>query len=336
MTSTAVEQFQSQNLLEQAKMLAGSNLVPKPFRGKPADVLVATLWGAEIGLGPVSSMQFIDVIEGSPTLNAEGTCALIRRAGHSVQIEGDAQHCTIKGRRRDSGDEQTVTWTMDMARRAGLANKAVWKSYPEAMLYSRAIKQIARSLFPDVQMGMSYAPEEVASFAAPELMDQPEVLIRGASVRPTGNGGRDSLPSQDLAPQQIDAAPEPTSAAPTDAPEPVVDVKSRTSFPPPGQKAEPAAEFTEADETLADTVEMKTLRHEFNKLDEQSLLGLADAWKAAGIKSIKNPSARLTKEQFAAALGLVLDAVEAQAEREAAADADAEFVQQALEGGDAA
>lgn len=166
--TTAIEQFQGISLIDQAKMLAGSNLVPKAFRGKPADILVATLWGAEVGLGPIASMNFIDVIDGTPTMNAEGGSALIRRAGHSLTIVGTSERCEVKGKRRDSGDEMTVVWTIEDAKRAKLATKDNWSKYPRAMLRSRAVSEIARALFSDVFMGITYSPEEVESFSAPQ------------------------------------------------------------------------------------------------------------------------------------------------------------------------
>ncbi|HUR18861.1 MAG TPA: recombinase RecT [Acidimicrobiales bacterium] len=150
--------------MTQADMLARSNLVPKAFRGKPADVLVAMMLGQELGLGPMATMSMVDVIEGNATLNAEGKVSLVRKAGHSINGEALATKATARGKRRDTGDEMTVEWTIQMAQRAGLAGKAVWKQYPEAMLWSRAVSQLCRMLFPDVLAGLSYTPEEVEAF----------------------------------------------------------------------------------------------------------------------------------------------------------------------------
>ena len=42
--------------------LADSDMVPKDFKGKPGNCLVAIQWGMEIGLKPLQAMQNIAVI----------------------------------------------------------------------------------------------------------------------------------------------------------------------------------------------------------------------------------------------------------------------------------
>jgi hypothetical protein len=58
-----------------------------------------------------------------------------------------------------------------MAQRAGLANKQVWKAYPEAMLWARAVSQLCRMLFPDCFAGGTYTPEEAPDADYVELED---------------------------------------------------------------------------------------------------------------------------------------------------------------------
>lgn len=155
---------------QQAEVLSRSNIVPSAYRGKPADIMVAILWGHDLGLGPIPALKFIDVIEGEPALNTEARIALIRKAGHSISGSTSATKAVITGKRADTGDEMTVEWTIEMAQRAKyktgdtwkpLAEKNTWKSYPEAMLWARAASQLGRMLFADVTLGLSYSPEEV-------------------------------------------------------------------------------------------------------------------------------------------------------------------------------
>ena len=61
-----------------ADMLAGSELVPKDFRGKPANVLVAVQWGVELGLQPMQALQNIAVINGRPSLWGDAVWALVK------------------------------------------------------------------------------------------------------------------------------------------------------------------------------------------------------------------------------------------------------------------
>lgn len=48
--------------------LANSDLVPKDFKGKPANCLIAIQWGAELGLKPLQAVQNIAVINGRAAL----------------------------------------------------------------------------------------------------------------------------------------------------------------------------------------------------------------------------------------------------------------------------
>ncbi len=144
-----------------ASMLARSDMVPKAYRNHPENVILAALTGKSLGWDVTTAMRFVHVVEGKPTISAEGMVALVRRAGHSLSGESGDQQATVKGRRGDTGDEMSVTFTMAQARTAGLANKQVWKSYPSSMLWARAVSQLCRMLFPDVLLGASYTAEEL-------------------------------------------------------------------------------------------------------------------------------------------------------------------------------
>lgn len=319
---TAIEQFQGQSLMAQAEMLSKSGIVPKAFRGKPADVLAACLWGAEIGLGPMASMGYIDVIDGNPTLNTEGRMALVRRAGHSVVIEADDQHATVTGKRRDTGDAQTVTFTIAMAQRAGLAGKQVWKAYPEAMLTSRALSQLCRNLFPDVMMGMSYAPEEAASFAAPGMLDNDaaELAQRTSGALPSADNDRggDSPTRKDgVAGDRVgpSTGAGPTKSPPRQLPPPnvdgntgeIIDVTTQSpptrAFPPPGQRTtadntrdlmrELEEPFKDAESTLAPAPDVRDLMKTYGALDADAKAAYDAAITDAGVSWPKSPKAVL-------------------------------------------
>lgn len=154
-------------------LIAATAFVPDSFRDKTTglikanDVMAAIAYGHEIGLGPMQAVQSFDVIKGKPTLKPETMRALIRAAGHSlVRIEATAERVTFKGRRADTGDEETVTYTWDDAKAMGLTGKDNWKNQPRAMLTARCTGEIGRSLFSDVLMGASYTPEELGDDGA--------------------------------------------------------------------------------------------------------------------------------------------------------------------------
>jgi hypothetical protein len=142
--------------------LAQSGFVPAPFRNKPDEIMAALAYGHELGLGPMQSLQSFDVIQGKPTLKPETMRALIRRAGHTLlRTEATSDHVTFYGKRRDTGEEETVTFTLEDARLMGLLGKDNWTKQPRAMLTARCTAEIGRSLFSDVLMGASYTPEEM-------------------------------------------------------------------------------------------------------------------------------------------------------------------------------
>lgn len=55
---------------------------------------------------------------------------------------------------------------MEMGKRAGLTSKDVWKSFPESMLFARALTDGVRTFCPDVMMGHNaYTTEELGAEA---------------------------------------------------------------------------------------------------------------------------------------------------------------------------
>jgi len=124
-----------------AQKIANTPFVPSAFRGKPEAVFAAILYGDELGLGPMQSLNSIHVIEGKPSMAPDS--------------------------------EATVEWSMKDAQQAGLAGRGAWKTYPRAMLLARATSEICRMIFSDCIMGLSYTPEEASSIAGVEWNDTP-------------------------------------------------------------------------------------------------------------------------------------------------------------------
>jgi hypothetical protein len=143
--------------------------VPKAMQGKPEHVLACVLYGNELGLGPMQSLNSIHVIEGRAAASPELMRALVAKAGHRIDVtENTNDTCVMKGTRFDTGAEATVTWTLEDAKNANLTGKDNWKKYPRAMLVARATSELCRLLFPDIIAGLSYTPEEMESVAATE------------------------------------------------------------------------------------------------------------------------------------------------------------------------
>jgi len=145
-----------------ATQIARTQFVPKAMQGQPASVAAAILTGREMGIGPMTSLRGIDVIEGRPSLTSEMLAARIFAAGHRIEWRAVTdERVTVRIERGDGLSEAEVTWTMHDARRAGLAGKSNWQKYPRAMLRARALSECAQLACPDVALGLDVvAPVE--------------------------------------------------------------------------------------------------------------------------------------------------------------------------------
>lgn len=141
-------------------IVADSELVPKDYRGKPGNVLVAIQMGADIGLAPMQAIQNIAVINGRPSLWGDAMLAVCM------------PHCTVD----ETFDDKTMTATCVITRNgnvytrtfskadavlAGLWDKAgPWKQYPKRMLQMRARGFGLRDTCADVLRGLQSAEEQ--------------------------------------------------------------------------------------------------------------------------------------------------------------------------------
>jgi len=216
-----------------AGKIANTNFVPKALRGKPAETAACILTGREIGIGPMESLQKINVIDGRPSLASELMRSLVLRAGHLIEFTmlTDSK-VTIRGKRQGSETWTELTWTMQDAQRIGVAGKDVWKKYPRAMLSNRATSELCRLIFPDALGGISYTPEEIED----EATESQTVKVTRSESKPTR--------------VQRAKAPEPV-APPLDdivdadivEPDPVVvDHSPKVYVPEPQEPTEPAAD----------------------------------------------------------------------------------------------
>lgn len=147
--------------IEFSKYMADSDLVPRDFKGKPGNCLIAMQWGAEVGLKPMQALQNIAVINGRPALWGDAVIALVRGSPlcEYVSESNDGSTATCRVKRRGEA-EQVRTFSMDDARSAGLIGKqGPWSQYPKRMLQMRARAFALRDVFPDVLRGLPVAEE---------------------------------------------------------------------------------------------------------------------------------------------------------------------------------
>ena len=159
-------------LMEFAKIIAQSGMVPDAYRGKPGDIVAAVMIGHDVRLSPMQALLHIAVIRGKPCLFGDGFLAVV--TGHPAfagirewsentnTVKGGGMnpdgvaYCSVK-RVLPTGEVQEVvrSFSVDDAKRASLwGNKGPWSQYPERMLQMRARSFACRDCFPDALKGI--------------------------------------------------------------------------------------------------------------------------------------------------------------------------------------
>lgn len=132
---------------------------------KPEEAAIILMTGMELGLTPMQSLRGIYIVEGRPVLAADTMVAIVTRSGacrYWRTIETTSERCTIETQRVDDDTIYRRTWTMEDAKRAGLAGKGTWSKYPAAMLRHRVAADMAREIYAEILLGM-YDPDEIST-----------------------------------------------------------------------------------------------------------------------------------------------------------------------------
>lgn len=166
-----------------AQLFAQSDLVPKGYRGRPADILVAIQYGMEVGLPPMSALHSIYITNGRPNLWGDGFLAVIMA---SPPYHDHDEYYMVGGERRDllvaadlTKDDtmavctfwrkdkpnrpRTASFSIAQAKKARLWTKeGPWQEYPDRMLKFRARDDAGHDAFPDVLRGVATGAGVVA------------------------------------------------------------------------------------------------------------------------------------------------------------------------------
>nr|WP_275434468.1 hypothetical protein [Corynebacterium kefirresidentii] len=144
-----------------ATVLCNTQMVPQTFRGKPDDGAAAILYGAELGLKPQQALQQVFVIHGQPAIYARTMVALLKGKGYKFKtVESSDESVTVRGV-APSGEQESSTWTIDRAKKAGYTSNKRYQTDPQAMLYAKAASEVSRRLAPNVLLGIKYAAEDL-------------------------------------------------------------------------------------------------------------------------------------------------------------------------------
>jgi hypothetical protein len=240
-TSKAIS-FAPQNL-EQAisfsKLVATSDLVPKDYKGKPGNVLIAIQMGAEVGLAPMQALQSVAVINGRPSLWGDGALAVVQThpdyEWHKEWVEGTGEKmvavCQVK---RNGSEVHETRFSVDDAKTAKLWGKrgyngqdTPWITSPKRMLAMRARAFALRDKFSDALRGLAIA-EEVQDY----IPQTPRTINAAVAPANLSDLSPSEEPNRGHGEEGFSQAPPPASAeAPQSLPEPTVEPKQPETTP---------------------------------------------------------------------------------------------------------
>lgn len=137
----------------------------------PEQATAIMLKGYELGLGVTSSFEFIQVIEGKPSLSPRGALALIQSKGVLDGFEvtdlrdNEGKYLGAKCYMKRGNTEYTAQFSLEDAKRAGLTEGSPtgsgkrgygnWEKYPTNMCTWRAIGFAADVVCPDITGGLT-------------------------------------------------------------------------------------------------------------------------------------------------------------------------------------
>jgi hypothetical protein len=148
-----------------AELASTSDLMPRDYKGKPANIMIAVQMGSELGLAPMQAIQSIAVINGRPGVWGDGMIGLCRQSPlcEDIQehIEGEGENETAVCIAKRKGASPVVgRFSVADAKKAGLWGKqGPWQQYPRRMLQNRARGFALRDAFSDLLRGLKTVEE---------------------------------------------------------------------------------------------------------------------------------------------------------------------------------
>lgn len=200
-----------------ARGMAAGGFIPDHWmRDKNSEQAVAAmaaaiLYGAELGLSAMKSLNELFIVRGKPAMYSRTMAGLVRSAGYVLEpVEESDTKCVWRAYR--DGSWKYSEWTMERAVLAGYTSNKLYQTEPQAMLRAKCITEVCRIAFQDVLLGLDYSMEEL------DLIDGVQVQ---RAVKKPGSRGMAALreiASEDAPPTAGDNTPPPVEVA--DQPEP--------------------------------------------------------------------------------------------------------------------
>ncbi|MGI5223249.1 hypothetical protein [Nocardia sp. CA-290969] len=221
--------------IDYADQVCRSSGVPDRFRGRPTDSAVAILYGADLGLSPLQSLQQIYNKFGQPAVYARTMQAILEANGYRFETVLDTDEAVTVRLTTPDGRTEENTWDWERAEKAGytprpdpdtgdwartedgeILGNEKYVTDPRAMYWAKAVSVLARHLAPHLLLGLPYTWEDLESETRSVATEQrraaqpvtSEAAQAGAAVV------QDWTPTPDPFADEEEAAPAPTPATP--------------------------------------------------------------------------------------------------------------------------
>lgn len=129
----------------------------------PEAMLAVILAGRAHGLGAFQALQGFHLIQGRPSASAALIIGLVKRhpaCRYFRLVESTPERATYETQREGEPEPTRMTYTIEMAKVAGLTGKDNWKKDSGAMCMARCGTRLARAVYSDIVSGL-YSPDEI-------------------------------------------------------------------------------------------------------------------------------------------------------------------------------
>lgn len=167
------------NVLEQAKFLSNSTIVPVQYQRKPENCYIAVDMANRMGVPVMMVMQNLHIVQGKPSWSGAAIKSMLDNSGKFEDVETvyvgqpntDNWGAFVTAKLKKNGKVlKGATVTIKTAKDEGWYNKtgSKWKTMPELMLTYRANAWFARQFAPELLMGLQ-SVEEVEDVSKPTI-----------------------------------------------------------------------------------------------------------------------------------------------------------------------
>lgn len=169
-------------LMQFAKLIADSELVPKDYRNKPGNCVIVIQMGADLGLSPMQAIQSIAVINGRASMWGDTLMAVVQASPECEDVVETFDRATMTATcvaKRRGRSPKTTVFSQEDAKRAGLWGKqGPWTQFPQRMLQLRARTFALRDQFPDVLRGIQSAEEQRDIIEVKATLVEPQAPVQ--------------------------------------------------------------------------------------------------------------------------------------------------------------